>query len=133
MTMAMVSAFSLYLGCFTTLTEFLLLLGVDPDALDPDGGVGSSSVDPPLLHVSYQTAHELPLINSYTDPGYFTAAFPTLFPFGIGGHLGDVNGSRPETISLQTFAKYTMLHHSLLYVCHASSRMTLLSRYLISP
>jgi hypothetical protein len=98
--MAIVSAFSLYLGYFTTFTDFILLLGVDPVALDPEGGVGSSSVDPLLLHVSYQTAHELPLINSYTDPDYFTAAFPTLFPFGIGGHLGDVNGNRPETVSL---------------------------------
>ena len=78
-----------------------------------------SSDNPPRLpHISYQTAHELPLINSYTDPDYFTGAFPTLFPFGIGGHLGDSDGNRPETISLQTFAKYTMLHHSLLYVLY---------------
>jgi hypothetical protein len=56
----------------------------------------------------------LPLINSFTEPDYFTAAFPTLFPFGIGGHLGDANGNRPETISLKAFAKYAMLHHSLL-------------------
>jgi hypothetical protein len=55
-------------------------------------------------------------MNSYTEPDYFTAAFPTLFPFGIGGHLGDINGNRPETVSLQAFAKYTMLHHSLMYV-----------------
>jgi hypothetical protein len=53
-------------------------------------------------------------MSAFTDPDYFTAAFPTLFPFGIGGHLGDANGVRPEEVSLKTFARYTMLHHSLL-------------------
>jgi hypothetical protein len=70
------------------------------------------STRPP--HISYKTSQDLPLINSFTEPDYFTAAFPTLFPFGIGGHLGDANGNRPETISLKAFAKYAMLHHSLL-------------------
>ena len=65
-------------------------------------------------HISYKTSQDLPLINSFTEPDYFTAAFPTLFPFGIGGHLGDGNGNRPETISLKAFARYAMLHHSLL-------------------
>jgi hypothetical protein len=65
-------------------------------------------------HISYKTSQDLPLINSFTEPDYFTAAFPTLFPFGTGGHLGDANGNRPETISLKAFAKYAMLHHSLL-------------------
>ncbi|KAH6668401.1 hypothetical protein B0J14DRAFT_444146, partial [Halenospora varia] len=58
----------------------------DLDAEVDDAEPGSSSVHPHRPpHVSYQTARELPLINSYTDPDYFTAAFPTLFPFGIGG------------------------------------------------
>jgi hypothetical protein len=67
-----------------------------------------------LPHISYKTSQELPLINSFTDPDYFTAAFTTLFPCGIGGHLGDSNGDRPEEISLKAFAKYATLHHSLL-------------------
>jgi hypothetical protein len=100
----------------TAFTNFTLLLGVDLDPLDEDSRISSNSNDPPRLpHISYKTARELPLINSYTDPDYFTGAFPTLFPFGIGGHLGDLNGNRSETVSLQTFAKYAMLHHSLLY------------------
>jgi hypothetical protein len=65
-------------------------------------------------HISYKTSQDLPLINSFTEPDYFTAAFPTLFPFGIGGHLGDANGNRPETISLKAFVTYAMLHYSLL-------------------
>jgi hypothetical protein len=107
MTMSIIRAtiFSLYLDCFTLFTDFILL-GVDPDALDQGRGVGSSSVDPPrLLHVSNKTAHELPLINSYTDPDYFTAVFLILFLFGIGGHLGDTNRNRPKAVSIQTFTK----------------------------
>jgi hypothetical protein len=100
-------------------TNFILL-GVDSDPPDKDDGIGSSSDNPPYLpHVSYKTPHDLPLINSFTDADYFTGAFPTLFPFGIGGHLGDLNGNRPEKVSLQAFAKYAMLHHSLLYVFRA--------------
>jgi hypothetical protein len=57
---------------------------------------------------------ELLLINAFTDPDYFTAAFPTLFLFGIGGHLGNANRDCPEEVSLKAFAKYAMLHHSLL-------------------
>ena len=67
-----------------------------------------------LPHISYKTTEHLPPMNAFTDPDYFTAAFPTLFPFGIGGHLGDANGDRPEVVSLKTFARYTMFHHSLL-------------------
>ena len=69
-----------------------------------------------LPHISYNATQHLPLINAFTDPDYFTAAFPTLFPFGMGGHLGDANGDRPEEVSLKAFARYTMLHHSLLCV-----------------
>jgi hypothetical protein len=95
----------------------------DPDASapneeyttnDPDSETGTSNDHSRLPHISYKTTRELPLINSFSDPDYFTAAFPTLFPFGIGGHLGDANGDRPEEVSLKAFAKYAMLHHSLL-------------------
>jgi hypothetical protein len=81
---------------------------------DQDGEAGTSNDPSRLPHISYKTSQELPLINAFTDPDYFTAAFPTLFPFGIGGHLGDANGDRPEEVSLKAFAKYAMLHHSLL-------------------
>lgn len=80
----------------------------------PGGEGGPSNDNGHLPHISYQTTRELPLINAFTDPDYFTAAFPTLFPFGIGGHLGDANGHRPEEVSLKAFARYTILHHSLL-------------------
>jgi hypothetical protein len=53
-------------------------------------------------------------MSAFTDPDYFIAVFPTLFPFSIGGHLGNANRERPEEISLKAFVRYTMLHHSLL-------------------
>jgi hypothetical protein len=67
-----------------------------------------------LPHISYKTTEHLPLMNAFSNPDYFTAAFPTLFPFGLGGHLGNTNRDRPEEVSLKKFARYTMLHHSLL-------------------
>lgn len=79
---------------------------------DEDNDEAPDDGRPP--HISYKTSQDLPLMNSFTEPDYFTAAFPTLFPFGIGGHLGDANGNRPETISLKAFARYAMIHHSLL-------------------
>ena len=84
------------------------------DGQEDEGGAPNRRTR--LPHISYNTTQHLPLINAFTDPDYFTAAFPTLFPFGIGGHLGDANGDRPEEISLKAFAIYTMLHHSLLWV-----------------
>ena len=84
------------------------------DRQDDEGGAPNRRTR--LPHISYNTTQHLPLINAFTDPDYFTAAFPTLFPFGIGGHLGDANGDRPEEVSLKAFARYTMLHHSLLWV-----------------
>ena len=83
---------------------------------DQDGEGDTPNDNSRLPHISYKTTQQLPPMSAFTDPDYFTAAFPTLFPFGIGGHLGDANGDRPEEISLKAFAKYTMLHHSLLYV-----------------
>ncbi|KFZ17379.1 hypothetical protein V501_01756, partial [Pseudogymnoascus sp. VKM F-4519 (FW-2642)] len=67
-----------------------------------------------LPHISYKTTQHLPLMSAFTDLDYFTAAFPTLFPFGIGSHLGDASRDRLEEVSLRAFTRYTMLHHSLL-------------------
>ena len=90
--------------------------GEDDVVNDQDDKEGAPNDNSRLPHISYKTTQHLPLMSSFTDPDYFTAAFPTLFPFGIGGHLGDANGDRPEEVSLKAFARYTMLHHSLLWV-----------------
>ena len=42
---------------------------------------------PPVI--SYTVHGTTTLLNQWTDPSYFTAAFPTLFPNGTGGHLED--------------------------------------------
>lgn len=89
----------------------------DSDHSDPSRAInedGAPSDNSRLPHISYKTTQHLPLMSAFTDPDYFTAAFPTLFPFGIGGHLGDANGERPEEVSLKAFARYAMLYHSLL-------------------
>jgi hypothetical protein len=87
----------------------------EDDAVDVQGDEeGVPNDNSRLPHISYKTTQHLPPMSAFTDPDYFTAAFPTLFPFGIGGHLGDANGDRPEEVSLKAFARYTMLHHSLL-------------------
>ena len=81
---------------------------------DNQGPTLGPDLDRPTPHISYKRAEGVPLLNSFTDPEYFTGSFPTLFPFGIVGHLGDASGNRPGKVSLQEFAKYTMMHHSLL-------------------
>ncbi|PVH67296.1 hypothetical protein DL98DRAFT_443997, partial [Cadophora sp. DSE1049] len=87
----------------------------EEDVVDvQDDEEGTLNDNSRLPHISYKTTQHLPPMSAFADPDYFTAAFPTLFPFGIGGHLGDANGDRPEEVSLKAFARYTMLHHSLL-------------------
>jgi hypothetical protein len=53
-------------------------------------------------------------MNAFTNLDYFTAAFPTLFPFSISSYLGNVNRDCLEEIFLKVFAKYAMLYYSLL-------------------
>jgi hypothetical protein len=51
------------------------------------------------------------LLNDYDNPEYFTGAFPTLFPYGRGGHLPTPN-DRNTAISLEAWAKWLLNHHS---------------------
>ncbi len=48
-----------------------------------------TSIDPvsKASVLSYQTKSYITSLNAWENPDYFTAAFPTLFPFGTGGHL----------------------------------------------
>jgi hypothetical protein len=52
------------------------------------------------------------MVNNWEDPYYFTAAFPTLFPSGIGGHQDE----RIVPVSLTAFAERVLNHHSRRYV-----------------
>lgn len=61
-----------------------------------------------------QKGNALPL-NDWDNPNFFTAAFPTLFPFGVGGH-GPKGYRRKIPLSLEEWAHWSLLHHSRRYV-----------------
>jgi hypothetical protein len=58
--------------------------------------------------ISYAIRGQSALMNSWEDPRYFTAAFPTLFPTGTGGH----QDKRTVPVSLAAFAEWALNHHS---------------------
>ena len=64
--------------------------------------------------ISYAIRGEATLVNSWEDPHYFTGAFPTLFPSGIGGHLDE----RAIPVSLVAFAEWALNHHARRYVIY---------------
>jgi hypothetical protein len=47
-------------------------------------------------------------MNDYEDAEFFTGAFPTLFPYGKGGHLLHTN-QRRVPILLETWAKWLLV------------------------
>ena len=51
------------------------------------------------------------LMNDYEDTEYFTGAFPTLFPYGSGGHLPP-SSERGIAVSLEAWGEWLMSHHS---------------------
>src|SRR5947207_2627258 len=65
--------------------------------------------DEPMI--SYAIRGQVTLMSNWEDPYYFTGAFPTLFPTGLGGH----KEQRPLVISLEAFVKWTLSHHSRKY------------------
>ena len=58
--------------------------------------------------ISYAIRGQAALLNHWQDSHYFTAAFPTLFPCGTGGHRDE----RPLPVSLMAFAEWALKHHS---------------------
>jgi hypothetical protein len=73
--------------------------------------------------ISYVLRGQLPLISDYKDPHYFTGAFPTLFPNGIGGH----QDKRTIQVSLVAFADWALNHHSRRCVDAVGNNMILIS------
>jgi hypothetical protein len=51
------------------------------------------------------------LMNDYEDAEYFTGAFPTLFPYGRGGHM-PASDERGIPVSLEAWARWSLSHHS---------------------
>lgn len=68
--------------------------------------------------IFYTMRGQITLLDQWSDPRYFTAAFPTLFPTGIGGHLED----RPFPISLGSFMEWALRHHSRRSVLSTSTQ-----------
>jgi hypothetical protein len=69
-----------------------------------------------LPTITYTIRGQATLMNNWEDPHYFTGAFPTLFPNGIGGHLD----KRPIAVSLNAFAQWALNHHSRRLEFHLS-------------
>jgi hypothetical protein len=65
-----------------------------------------------IPRLSYRIQGHATPVDHYDDQTYFTAAFPTLFPLGIGGHLDD----RPFSLSLASYAEWALKHHSRRYI-----------------
>ena len=66
------------------------------------------SADQRIPVISYQTDGQIALMDHWSDPHYFTAAFSTLFPTGVGGHLDERN----IPASLSALAEWALSHHS---------------------
>jgi hypothetical protein len=76
----------------------------------------NSSVKEP--HIEFSSTHpESDMVpkNAYQDCDYFPAAFPTLFPLGTGGHK---DPQRKEDVSLDTWGRWTLKHHSRRFAQH---------------
>src|SRR6202046_2361026 len=87
------------------------LLGVVSDRSFPLKNTPAAPDKEKLPAVCYAARGKTTPVSHFTDPCYFTAAFPTLFPKGIGGHLDD----RKRPVSLEAFADWTLSHHSRRY------------------
>ncbi|KFZ23650.1 hypothetical protein V502_01866 [Pseudogymnoascus sp. VKM F-4520 (FW-2644)] len=64
--------------------------------------------------ISYAIRGQAPLASNWENPAFFTAAFPTLFPTGVGGHLDQ----RTLKVSLIAFANWALNHHSRRFARH---------------
>jgi hypothetical protein len=81
-----------------------------------DGNVPSTEdvIDEPVHRrgtmrtIFYAIHGQSALMNSWEDPHYFTAGFPTLFRTGTGGH----QDKRTVPLSLTAFAEWALNHHS---------------------
>ncbi|KAH6668246.1 hypothetical protein B0J14DRAFT_488315 [Halenospora varia] len=94
------------------------------DARDDRPGQGN------IPTISYAMRGQSGLMSNWEDPHYFTAAFPTLFPSGIGGHQDE----RTVPVSLMAFAEWALNHHSrrqaaIVHYCEVNSQSNHLSRF----
>jgi hypothetical protein len=65
-----------------------------------------------LDHVQYQSIFGVDSFNSWEDSSYLPCAFPTVFPFGTGGHCQHDSSLRARPVSLAAYAQWLLTHHS---------------------
>lgn len=68
-------------------------------------------IDPPPAYVPtirYTIQGQATLLNQWQDSHYFLAAFPTLFPMGVGRHID----THAIPVSLSAFADWALRHHT---------------------
>ena len=96
-----------------------------PPANSSNEGAGPQYIEdiPVIRYIS--NGHSV-LMNDWQDSEYFTGSFPTLFPLGIGGHLPDPQ-QRTVPISLNSWIKWALNHHSQKYVFNSYTLARLLS------
>ena len=72
----------------------------------PEEGISDIRMQEPaeILVITWVGDSRPVLMNDYEDAEYFTGAFPTLFPYGRGGHLPQSN-ERSIPVSLEAWAK----------------------------
>jgi hypothetical protein len=56
--------------------------------------------------ISYAIRGNATLMSAWEDPHYFAGAYPTLYPYGIGGHLDK------KDVSVEAYAQWALNHHS---------------------
>jgi hypothetical protein len=66
--------------------------------------------------ISYAIRGKATLMSAWEDPHYFTGAFPTLFPYGIGGHID----KRKVLVGLEAYVQWALNHHSIRFARHRS-------------
>jgi hypothetical protein len=83
-----------------------------PQQVDQQAPSASTSEQHSLPSIYFTSRGQRTPVDHWKDPCYFTAAFPTLFPQGIGGHLEQ----RDSPVSLASFAEWALRHHNRKYV-----------------
>ena len=76
---------------------------------DSETPIDPASEAPVLM---YQNRGYVKPLNDWDNPDFFTTAFLTLFLCGIGDHLTKKDKLEQIRVSLQSWVKWTLSHHS---------------------
>lgn len=71
----------------------------------------SNNKDANVPILTYKNSGCVIPLNNWENPKYFTASVPSLFHFGIGGHVSTTRGSKIGNIPLELWDKWALLHY----------------------